>query len=157
PNKHKTRRIASSECSEPAAPCNGNHTSERKLRMQEKTLLFSTSVTQQSLAHRLFDEFTEASRDFRRNPKAYLISAIRGEGFGGYRRKMLLEYGLAIALLLYSGGFLVMLTLQTIRANQANSNESNFVDIWLHLPPTARPPDDKAPEGDEDKSHGGNG
>ena len=109
--------------------------------MPEKTLLFSTTMARQSLAHRLFHEFSEASRDFRRDPKAYLVSAIRGEGFGGYRRKMLLEYGLAIALLLYSGGFLVMLTLQTIRANQSDSNEMNYVDIWIHLPPTARPPD----------------
>lgn len=125
--------------------------------MPEKSLLFSTTVAQQSLAHRLFHEFNEASRDFRRDPRAYLVSAIRGEGFGGYRRKMFLEYGLAIALLLYSGGFLIMLTVQTIRASQVNSDQDIISGTIIHLPSTARPSDDKAPEGDENKSHGGNG
>ncbi len=125
--------------------------------MPEKSLLFSTTISRQSLAERLIHEFAEASRDFRRDPKAYLVSAIRGEGLGGYRRKVLLEYGLAIALLLYSGGFLIMLTVQTIRASQVKGDEDNSVGTIIHLPATARPPDEKAPEGEENKSRDGNG
>src|SRR5690349_4071031 len=113
--------------------------------MQDQTLLFSTSTPQPSLARRLFHEFTEASRDFRRDPKTYLISAIRGEGFGGYRRKMLLEYGLAIALLLYSGGFLILLTIQTIRANRASTDETLSVIDVFHLPSTPRLPESESP------------
>jgi protein TonB len=125
--------------------------------MQDRTLLFSISAPQPSLARRLFHEFTAASRDFRRDPKAYFISAIRGEGFGGYRRKMLLEYGLAIALLLYSGGFLILLTIQTIRANRANTDESSNILQIIHLSPTPRPPDEQAPAADKDQSHDGRG
>ena len=61
--------------------------------MKENALLLGTLFEQPSLFIRLKDELTEASLQFRRDPKAYVIAALRNDTLGGSRRRMLLQFG----------------------------------------------------------------
>ncbi|HTG14626.1 MAG TPA: hypothetical protein VK747_05085, partial [Blastocatellia bacterium] len=74
---------------------------------------------QPSLIKRLALEFIEASRELRANPKQYLASAIRGDAFGGYRRRALFRLGLAIGIVVYAIFFGVTLVLWSVNARNA--------------------------------------
>ena len=76
--------------------------------MQEKALFSDAFLIQPSITKRLKDEFVEASREFREDPKAYVNTAFKGDGIGGHRRKMLFRFGMAIAVLVFSTLFLVI-------------------------------------------------
>lgn len=76
--------------------------------MQEKALFADAFLIQPSITKRLKDEFVEASREFREDPKAYVNTAFKGDGIGGHRRKMLFRFGMAIGVLVFSTIFLVI-------------------------------------------------
>lgn len=76
--------------------------------MQEKALFADAFLIQPSITKRLREEFIEASREFREDPKAYVNTAFKGDGIGGHRRKMLFRFGMAIAVLVFSTIFLVI-------------------------------------------------
>ncbi|MEW6127054.1 MAG: energy transducer TonB [Acidobacteriota bacterium] len=126
--------------------------------MQDNALFVSMNLERTSLLKRLFEEFNEAVSELRESPKAFIIGAIKGEGIGGRRRLMFLQYGLAISLLVYSTGFLLTLTLWTIRQNSPVSKDENpKYTIWLPSIGSA-PPEANLRKGDDDQaSHGGGG
>jgi TonB family protein len=84
--------------------------------MQEKALFADAFLYQPSILKRLKDEFVEASREFRENPKSYLASAVKGDGIGGHRRKMLLRFGLALGIVIYALAFGFILVMWSIHA-----------------------------------------
>ena len=84
--------------------------------MQEDALFCGSFSAQPPLVKRLADEFKEATREFRENPKLYITSAIRGDGVSNYRRKSLLKFGLAIAIMLYAIFFAAMLVRHSDRS-----------------------------------------
>src|SRR5438552_16121885 len=100
--------------------------------MQDNALFFGASLEQSSLVKRLFELFIEASREFRRNPRQFIISSIKGDGYGGRRRKQFLQYGLAISLLVYSTFFLATLVFWTIAHGVAPTNQDKDV-MFVHL------------------------
>jgi TonB family protein len=127
--------------------------------MQDNALFSSTGLEHSSLLKRLFKGCAEAISELRENPKAFIVGAIRGDGIGGRRRQMFLQYGLAISILAYSVGFLLTLTLWTINTkNPLSGNEKVRTPIWLPYVGTAPPPETNLRKGDNDQaSHGGGG
>lgn len=77
--------------------------------MQEKALFAETFLVQQSMFKRLGREFAEASRDFRRHPKAFVMSAVKGDGTGGRLRQERLMLGFAIAFTFFTLAIIAML------------------------------------------------
>lgn len=75
----------------------------------EKALFSGAFLVQPSLTRRLFDEMVEATREFRDNPKSYIGTAIKGDGIGGRRRKMLIRLGLATGITVYAVFFTAVL------------------------------------------------
>jgi TonB family protein len=73
--------------------------------MQQKPLFSEAFFVQPSLLRRLIDEIFEGAREFTQNPRLYLESALKGDGLGGRRRKTLLRFGLALAVVVYAVGF----------------------------------------------------
>jgi TonB family protein len=73
--------------------------------MQQKPLFSNAFYVQPSLFRRLFSEISEGVREFTDNPKAYLESALKGDGIGGRRRKTLLRFGMAFAVVVYAIAF----------------------------------------------------
>lgn len=77
--------------------------------MQQRALFADTFLSQPSILKRLIDEISEASSEIRDNPKEYIASAVKGDGIGGRRRRMLLMYGGAIAILVFGAAFVGIL------------------------------------------------
>src|SRR6185436_16287259 len=61
---------------------------------------FLAMIEQPCMISRLTDELREALRDFRKDPMAFVTTALKREASGS-RRKRLLHFGFAISLLLY--------------------------------------------------------
>jgi TonB family protein len=87
--------------------------------MRESVLSLPVFSDQPSLIKRLALEFIEASRELRANPRQYLITAIRGDAFAGYRRRALFRLGLAIGIVFYAIFFGVTLVLWSVNARHA--------------------------------------
>src|ERR1044072_1310131 len=120
--------------------------------MQDNALFASTGLEHSSLLKRLFDSGAEAISELRENPKAFIIGAIRGDGIGGRRRQMFLQYGLAISLLAYSIGFLLTLTFWTInQKNPSFSNDKIRTPIWLPIIGSSTSPEPTVRKGDKDQ------
>jgi TonB family protein len=124
--------------------------------MQEDVLFCGSFSAQPSLAGRLADEFKEATREFRKNPKGYIASAIKGDGAGGPRRKSLFRFGLAIALVLYAIFFAVMLALWAFNAKHAAVADKSREITVLNLP-FYKMQDDTMPRSDKEARGGGGG
>ncbi len=124
--------------------------------MQEDALFCGSFSAQPSLVKRLADEFKEATREFHENPKLYITSAFRGDGVGNYRRKSLLKFGLAIAIVLYAIFFAAMLVLWAFNARQTEVAKKN-PGITVINAPYYRPQDDTLPLKDKDATGGGGG
>ncbi len=127
--------------------------------MQDNTLFFGASLEQSSLPKRLFEQFSEASREFYSDPRQFMVSLIRGDGIGSHRRKKFLQYGLAISLLVYSTFFLATLVFWTIahRADRANQDKSA---MYIHTPVYLSPykQEENLGKGEKDvDNHGGGG
>src|SRR5712692_3572618 len=98
--------------------------------MQEKALFADTFLNQPFVVTRLIKEFLEASREFRENPKAYIVSAFKGDGIGGHRRKMLLRFGLAIGIVVYACFFGAILIVWTLHA-KAKASTQNQLQVHM--------------------------
>ena len=77
--------------------------------MKESALLLGTLFEQPSLFVRLKEELTEASRQFRQDPRGYVTAALRNDAAGGSRRKMLSQFGLAAGIVFYAAAFAAIL------------------------------------------------
>jgi TonB family protein len=104
---------------------------------------------------RLTDELREASREFRKDPKAFFKTALKRDAVGS-RRKMLLRVGGAIAILFYAIAFATMLVFWSIaqqRAQGLPSGESRTIVFTplLYWPKT------EMPIGDDKQGGGGGG
>ena len=102
---------------------------------------------------RLLDEIREASRQFREDPKAFFQGTTTVDAAGIQRRRMLLQFGLAIALLFYAVAFAAILILWSIhRPPQQNPKLSVIL-----FPPPLYTPQARMPEDDERSGGGGGG
>jgi protein TonB len=103
---------------------------------------------------RLTDELREAFRELRKDPLAFVTTALKRDASGS-RRKMLLRLGLAIALSLYAFAFVSMLVFGSL-AHRNSQDELN--DNWhsLSLTPLIYWPRIEGPSG-KDKAGGGGG
>lgn len=77
--------------------------------MQQKPLFADAFFVQPSLLMRLINAVREGGREFAQNPRLYLESALKGDSLGGRRRKTLLRFGMALAVVLYAVGFTAVL------------------------------------------------
>jgi TonB family protein len=126
--------------------------------MQERVLFADAFLQQPSIMTRLLDELAEASREFRENPSEYLETAIKGDGLGGRRRRMLLMYGLAIALLVLTSLFIAMLVAWQLAHSKAEAAPEELIEI-AHIanPDDYKLQDIEMPKADKKAGGGGGG
>jgi TonB family protein len=124
--------------------------------MQEKALFADTFLNQPSIVRRLGNEFTEASREFRENPKAYIQSAFKGDGLGGHRRKMLLRFGLAMGIVVYAMFFGAILILWSIHA-KAKDTSNEELEVRMINPDDFKMQQVEAPKAERKAGGGGGG
>jgi TonB family protein len=77
--------------------------------MQQKALFADAFIYQPSIFKRLITGFADASRDFSRNPRAFVLGAVKGDGVGGRVRQDRLMLGFAVAVFVFTlimGGML---------------------------------------------------
>jgi TonB family protein len=126
--------------------------------MQEKALFADAFLVQPSITKRLRDEFVEASHEFRENPKAYINTAFKGDGIGGHRRKMLFRFGMAIAVLVFSTIFLVIVGLGSFTGNaKAKADENLEVKIYVNPEDFKEQAMPEMPKADKKAGGGGGG
>jgi len=77
--------------------------------MREDALFAEALFDQPSLIKRLLDEFREARREFRADPRAYISAAMRDDHLGSSRRKAMFRLGLAISIFAYAVLFVITL------------------------------------------------
>src|SRR5262249_8900442 len=70
--------------------------------MQQKALFADAFLIQPSIIRRLIAGFTDASREFRQDPRAYVAGAIKGDGVGGRVRQDRLMLGFAVAICVFT-------------------------------------------------------
>jgi periplasmic protein TonB len=102
--------------------------------MYQKSLFEDAFLYQPSIIKRLIDEINEAFREFFQDPKAYLSSAVKGDGIGGKRRKMLLRFGLAMGIVIYAVFFGAILVLWTIH-NRASAASPEDLEVKMMINP----------------------
>jgi periplasmic protein TonB len=124
--------------------------------MQESLLFSGPCSAQPSLFRRLVDELTEATRQFRENPKAYLASAIKNETPGAHSRKSRFRLGLAVGILLYAVSFGAILVLWEVSARRAVVTDKDQGFVVIHLP-SYQPQDSLMKKSDKDGGGGGGG
>lgn len=124
--------------------------------MQEKVLFADTFLNQPPIISRLFKEFFEASREFRENPKAYVVTAFKGDGMGGHRRKMLLRFGLAIGIVVYACFFGAILILWTLHA-KAKSEAAQEFEVHMVNPDDFKMQQIDMPKAEHKAGGGGGG
>jgi len=124
--------------------------------MQESFLFSRPCSAHSSLFRRLVDELTEATREFRENPKEYLKSAIKSDAFGGYSRKSRFRLGLAVGIVLYAISFGAILLLWGLSARQAVVIDEGRSFVVIHLP-SYQPQDLPVRKSDRDGQGGGGG
>src|SRR6266849_2902063 len=124
--------------------------------MQEKVLFGDAFLNQPSILTRLIREFLEASREFRENPKSYTISAFKGDGIGGHRRKMLMRFGLAIGIVVYACFFGAILILWSIHAKAKVLPQDELAIHWVN-PEDFKPVEIEKPKAKEKAGGGGGG
>lgn len=127
--------------------------------MQDNALFTSTGLEHTSLLKRLVSGCAEAASELRENPKAFIVGAIRGDGIGGRRRLMFLQYGLAISILAYSIGFLLTLTFWTLNLKKTVSGREQITtSLWLPLVGSQPQVEANLRKGEKDQpSQGGGG
>jgi TonB family protein len=114
---------------------------------------FLGMIEQPCMISRLTDELREASREFREDPMAFVTTALKRDAVGS-RRKMLLQVGLAIAILFYAIAFATMLVFWSLAQQRAQGSPSGKSrTIALTLP--GYWPKTEMPSGDD--KHGGGG
>lgn len=124
--------------------------------MQEKALFADTFMNQPFILTRLIQEFLEASREFRENPKTYIKTAFKGDGIGGHRRKMLLRFGLAIGIVVYACLFGAILIVWTLHA-KAKANPQDELEVHMINPDDFKMQQIDMPKAKEKAGGGGGG
>ena len=124
--------------------------------MQEKALFADAFLYQPSIVTRLIKEFFEASREVRDNPKAYIVSAFKGDGLGGHRRKMLLRFGLAIGIVVYACFFGAILIVWTLHA-KAKVDPQAELEVHMVNPDDFKPQQIEMPKAEKKAGGGGGG
>ena len=99
--------------------------------MQNRALFSDTFLYQPSIAKRLKNEFLEASREFRESPTGYIVSALKRDGVGGHRRKMLMRFGLAMGIVIYALVFGAILIVWTVKAKPKEEAPKDEVIAFL--------------------------
>jgi len=84
----------------------------------QNNALFLGMIEQPCMIARLTDELREALREFREDPMAFVTTALKRDAVGS-RRKMLLQVGLAIAILFYTIAFVSMLVFWSLAQHRA--------------------------------------
>jgi TonB family protein len=126
--------------------------------MQDNALFTSMGLEHTSLLRRLLNSCAEAVSELRENPQAFIVGAIRGDGIGGRRRQMFLQYGLAISILAYSAGFLLTLALWTYTSKTPISgNEKIRTPIFFPTVGPAPSPEATLRKDDKDQDPQGGG
>lgn len=116
---------------------------------------FLAMIEQPCMISRLSDELREALRDFRKDPMAFVTTALKRDASGS-RRKRLLHFGFAISLLLYTIAFVSMLVFWSLaqhRPQGISTSESPFIIFKLK----GYPPKIETPGGDDKPGRGGGG
>jgi periplasmic protein TonB len=124
--------------------------------MQEKALFADAFMNQPSIISRLVNEFKEASREFREDPKAYIKSAFKGDGIGGHRRKTLLRFGLAMGIVVYAMFFGAILILWSIHA-KAKETPAEDLEVRMINPDDFKMQQVEAPKAERKAGGGGGG
>ena len=124
--------------------------------MQEKALFADAFQSQPFILTRLIKEGFEASHEFRENPKAYIVSAFKGDGTGGHRRKMLLRFGLAIGIVVYALFFGAILILWSIHAKAKDTAQEELAIHWVN-PEDFKAVEIEKPKAKEKAGGGGGG
>jgi TonB family protein len=109
-----------------------------------------------SILRRLVDAFLEAISDFSRDPKAYIISAFKGDGIGGHRRKMLLRFGLAIGIVVYAVFFGAILVLWSIHAKAKDEGQTEL-EVHMINPDDFKQQQIEMPKAEKKAGGGGGG
>jgi periplasmic protein TonB len=109
-----------------------------------------------SILRRLVDAFLEAISDFSRDPKAYIISAFKGDGIGGHRRKMLLRFGLAIGIVVYAVFFGAILILWSIHAKAKDLGQTEL-EVHMINPDDFKQQQIEMPKAEKKAGGGGGG
>ena len=109
-----------------------------------------------SILRRLVDAFLEAISDFSRDPKAYIISAFKGDGIGGHRRKMLLRFGLAIGIVVYAVFFGAILILWSIHAKAKDLGQAEL-EVHMINPDDFKQQQIEMPKAEKKAGGGGGG
>jgi periplasmic protein TonB len=124
--------------------------------MQNKALFAESFLNQPSILTRLGTEFGEASREFRDNPKEYIISSFKSDGAGGHRRKVLMRFGMSVGLLVFSVFFIFILVMSSMNAEQAQADSEKDKLISMIAPLDMEQPVDM-PKADKKAGGGGGG
>ena len=109
-----------------------------------------------SILRRLVDAFLEAVGEFSRDPKAYIITAFKGDGIGGHRRKMLLRFGLAIGIVVYAVFFGAILILWSIHAKAKDDGQTEL-EVHMINPDDFKQQQIEMPKAEKKAGGGGGG
>ena len=122
----------------------------------QNALFEGAFLNQPFILRRLFNEFTEATRELRQDPKAYFATAFKGDGIGGRRRKMLLRFGLAVGVVVYAlfFGTILIVWFFHMKAKAATANE---VEVHMINPDDFKMQQIEMPKAKEKAGGGGGG
>jgi TonB family protein len=124
--------------------------------MQDKALFEGAFLNQPLLVTRLVNEFAAGTREFTNDPRGYLISAFKGDGTGGRRRKTLLRFGLAIGIVVYAVFFGAILLLWSIHA-KAKATPAEEMEVHFINPDDFKMQEIEMPKADKKAGGGGGG
>jgi protein TonB len=124
--------------------------------MQEKALFEGAFLNQPLLINRLTSEFVAGTREFTQDPKGYLITAFKGDGIGGRRRKTLLRFGLAIGIVVYAVFFGAILVLWSIHA-KAKATAAEELEVHMINPDDFKMQQIEMPKAEKKAGGGGGG
>ena len=110
-----------------------------------------------SIFRRLFNEFAESSRDFRKNPQAFVLNAVKGDGIGGRRRQERLMLGFAVAILVFATAFSVMLIKFWMDHNRMKQEADKELEVRMINLADLEPQQIDMPKADKKAGGGGGG
>ena len=125
--------------------------------MHNDVLFAELFSTRSSLFKRLAREFHQAAREFLENPSDFLNHAFTDPSLSNPRRRNLLHFGLAIALVFYASLFAAMLLFWALKSGHGIENQSRLIVVPLRPLPSLSPAEPPAAKGEEDSKGGGGG
>lgn len=103
---------------------------------QQKALFADAFLYQPSIFKRLAAGFAEASHDFRQNPKAFVVGAVKGDGVGGRTRQDRLMLGFAVAMFVFTILIAAMLVAFWLKHRHDNDPQEELQVVKLIDLPT---------------------